>query len=50
MEAPKGDTEEIRGPVCKTGAKIIYAWAMDAPDLELPEGKILFPGQFFFAL
>ena len=26
------------GPVCKEGAQIIYAWAMDAPDLELPAG------------
>lgn len=28
-----------RGPVCATGAKILYAWAMDAPALTLPEGK-----------
>ena len=30
--------KEIMGPVCKSGAKILYAWAMDAPDLKLPEG------------
>lgn len=28
------------GPVCNDGAKIIYAWAMDAPDLKLPKGII----------
>jgi peptidylglycine monooxygenase len=26
-----------QGPVCQSGAKIIYAWAMDAPPLHLPE-------------
>lgn len=26
------------GPVCKEGAKIVYAWAMDAPKLTLPKG------------
>ncbi|KAH3837295.1 hypothetical protein DPMN_110680 [Dreissena polymorpha] len=25
------------GPVCSSGAKILYAWAMDAPALTLPE-------------
>ena len=33
-DAPKAD-------VCGSGAKIIYAWAMDAPDLHLPKGKTL---------
>ncbi|XP_064619933.1 probable peptidylglycine alpha-hydroxylating monooxygenase 1 isoform X2 [Lineus longissimus] len=26
-----------RGPVCKSGSQIIYAWAMDAPPLQLPK-------------
>jgi peptidylglycine monooxygenase len=26
------------GPVCSSGSQIIYAWAKDAPQLELPEG------------
>ncbi|KAK3586826.1 hypothetical protein CHS0354_020042 [Potamilus streckersoni] len=26
------------GPVCRSGAQILYAWAMDAPSLKLPEG------------
>ena len=30
---------ENAGPVCKSGAQILYAWAMDAPALELPEGS-----------
>ena len=30
--------EVAQGPVCKSGAKILYAWAMDAPDLTLPQG------------
>jgi len=25
-------------PVCQTGDSIIYAWAMDAPELHLPSG------------
>merc|ERR1712154_738686 len=25
-------------PVCASGSQVIYAWAMDAPDLHLPEG------------
>ena len=37
MSSPNGG-KEIMGPVCKSGAKILYAWAMDAPDLKLPEG------------
>ncbi|KAM7285277.1 peptidylglycine alpha-hydroxylating monooxygenase [Ixodes scapularis] len=27
-----------KGPTCRTGSQIIYAWAMDAPALKLPEG------------
>ncbi|KAG8187615.1 hypothetical protein JTE90_027026 [Oedothorax gibbosus] len=27
-----------RGPTCKTGSQIVYAWAKDAPPLQLPEG------------
>lgn len=27
------------GPVCGSGSQIIYAWAMDAPDLKLPAGN-----------
>jgi hypothetical protein len=38
--ASKGSSYE-RGPVCGSGAKILYAWAMDAPALSLPEGKHL---------
>ena len=29
---------ENAGPICKSGAKILYAWAMDAPALKLEEG------------
>ena len=25
-------------PVCESGNNIIYAWAMDAPELRLPDG------------
>ncbi|XP_028966675.1 probable peptidylglycine alpha-hydroxylating monooxygenase 1 [Galendromus occidentalis] len=28
----------IRAPVCAEGSQIIYAWALDAPPLELPKG------------
>lgn len=34
--ASHGGDFEI-GPVCGSGAKILYAWAMDAPALSLPE-------------
>ncbi|ELU10262.1 hypothetical protein CAPTEDRAFT_156752 [Capitella teleta] len=34
MSAPIPDFE--MGPVCASGAKIIYAWGMDAPELRLP--------------
>lgn len=28
-----------KAPVCAEGSKIIYAWAMNAGDLKLPNGK-----------
>ena len=28
----------VRAPVCAEGSQIIYAWALDAPRLELPKG------------
>ena len=36
----KNDTTYESRPVCKTGAKILYAWAMDAPPLKLPPGEM----------
>lgn len=36
MHRTKGG-EYKTGPVCKDGGRIIYAWAMDAPALKLPE-------------
>ena len=39
--AMKNDATYQTAPVCKSGAKILYAWAMDAPPLSLPSGKIL---------
>lgn len=39
MAANQDDTFE-QGPVCRSGAKIVYAWAMDAPDLHLPPGTL----------
>mgnify|MGYP000588515355 CR=1 FL=1 len=33
------DSGYKKSPVCKTGARILYAWAMDAPPLKLPEGR-----------
>ncbi len=27
------------GPICRGEQNIMYAWAMDAPELDLPEGK-----------
>lgn len=30
------DTTFKKAPVCQTGSKILYAWAMDAPSLNLP--------------
>ena len=35
------------GPLCKGEQKIIYAWAKDAPQLELPEGSDLL---FFYSM
>ena len=32
------NSERAQGPVCSQGPKIIYAWAMDAKSLRLPEG------------
>jgi len=37
-EMVSSDDDFQQGPVCKSGAKIVYAWAMDAPQLNLPEG------------
>ena len=33
----KSDTEQ--GPVCTQGSNIMYAWAMDAEELHLPNGQ-----------
>ena len=30
------------GPICRGDQSIIYAWAMDAPQLDLPKGKTKF--------
>lgn len=30
-------SDEVHSP-CAEGSQVIYAWAMDAPRLELPEG------------
>ena len=32
---------EESGPVCREGAQIIYAWAMDAPEFKLPAGMYI---------
>ena len=40
--AMKGKSAYKAGPVCGSGAKILYAWAMDAPALSLPEGRNCF--------
>lgn len=37
-EMAASDSDYEQGPVCKSGAKIVYAWAMDAPQLNLPKG------------
>ena len=37
MESTGEDYQQ--GPVCQEGSKILYAWAMNAPKLTLPEGK-----------
>ncbi len=34
-EMAENDGLEVRSP-CKTGNQILYAWAMDAPELTLP--------------
>ncbi|XP_074650133.1 putative peptidylglycine alpha-hydroxylating monooxygenase 1 isoform X3 [Tubulanus polymorphus] len=37
-EMHSGDGKTMRqGPTCASGAKIIYAWAMEAPNLQLPK-------------
>lgn len=36
--ANEGTKEYRMGPVCADGAQIIYAWAHEAPELNLPEG------------
>lgn len=33
------DSTYRKSSVCANGASILYAWAMDAPPLTLPEGK-----------
>ncbi|CAG2113081.1 unnamed protein product [Medioppia subpectinata] len=37
-EMANSKNEYIRAPTCASGSEIIYAWAMDAPALVLPEG------------
>lgn len=37
-EMHSSNEEFDQGPVCKYGSNIIYAWAMDAPELRLPNG------------
>lgn len=37
-EMAKTRTSFVRAPTCSKGSTIIYAWAMDAPKLTLPEG------------
>ncbi|XP_785956.3 peptidylglycine alpha-hydroxylating monooxygenase [Strongylocentrotus purpuratus] len=32
------DEKKMTAPPCASGSKILYAWAMDAPPLELPKG------------
>lgn len=31
----------VKGQVCQGNPEIIYAWAMDAPALQLPRGEII---------
>jgi len=37
-EMHSGSKKFDMAPVCQSGDSIIYAWAMDAPELRLPEG------------
>jgi peptidylglycine monooxygenase len=37
-EMAKSNTEFVKAPTCASGSEIVYAWAMDAPALVLPEG------------
>lgn len=40
MQAREPSHQQYKsGPVCRGGQSIVYAWAMDAPKLTLPEGK-----------
>ena len=34
----KANGKTAVGDICKSGQKILYAWAMDAPKFKLPEG------------
>lgn len=38
FEPPGKGNGYVRAPVCAEGSQIIYAWALDAPRLELPKG------------
>jgi peptidylglycine monooxygenase len=38
-EMAKSNTEFVKAPTCASGSEIVYAWAMDAPALVLPEGN-----------
>lgn len=37
-EMHSGSQKFDAAPVCASGDNIVYAWAMDAPELRLPEG------------
>lgn len=39
-EMANSRAEYIRAPTCASGSQIVYAWAMDAPALALPEGLL----------
>lgn len=42
MEEKKVKDQYKTGPICGSGKQhILYAWAMDAPALRLPEGESL---------
>lgn len=36
------DTQYVSGPTCNSSPSILYAWAMDAPKLDLPKGKMFY--------
>ena len=52
MQAVNGkeDGNYKKGPVCSSGQSILYAWALDAPKLALPKGKLINKKKFFFNL